>query len=180
VLDDLFYYPGPLGVVFKDQAQGDWNSSANTISINVWAPTAQNVSLQIFNHEADATPASVVPMTEQNGVWTADGEKDWKGKYYLFSVQVWVPSDDAVDTNITTDPYSIDIALNGTKSRITDLRSEETKPPGWDGDISPALRSFSDMSIYELHIRGFSVNDLTVPATDRGTYEAFADENTNG
>jgi pullulanase len=36
------------------------------------------------------------------------------------------------------------------------------------------------MSIYELQIRDFSVNDLTVPGTDRGTYEAFADENTNG
>jgi pullulanase len=180
VLDDLFYYPGPLGVVFNDRAHGDSNSGADAISINVWAPTAQNVSLQIFNQETDTTPASVVPMTEQNGVWTADGGKDWKGKYYLFSVQVWVPSDGAVDTNITTDPYSIDIALNGTKSRITDLRSEETKPPGWDGDISPPLRSFSDMSIYELHIRDFSVNDLTVPGTERGTYEAFADENTNG
>ena len=102
-------------------------------------------------------------MHEHNGVWVADGDPNWKGKYYLYSVKVWVPSDAAVDTNVTSDPYSIDIALNGTKSRITDLDSDETKPTGWDRDNSPPLRSFSDMSIYELHVRDFSINDPTVP-----------------
>ena len=91
-----------------------------------------------------------------------------------------MPSDSAVDTNLTSDPYSIDIALNGTKSRITDLDSDETKPAGWDEDTSPPLRSFSDMSVYELHVRDFSVNDLTVPAAHRGMYEAFDDQNSNG
>ena len=119
-------------------------------------------------------------MHEHNGVWVAGGDSSWKGKYYLYSVKVWVPSDSAVDTNLTSDPYSIDIALNGTKSRITDLDSDETKPPDWDEDISPLLRSFSDMSIYELHVRDFSINDPTVPAAHRGMYEAFDDQDSDG
>src|SRR4029077_15445503 len=93
---------------------------------------------------------------------------------------VWVPIDAAVDANVTTDPYSIDIALNGAKSRITDLDSDSTKPAEWEQMASPPLRSFSDMSLYELHIRNFSVNDLTVPSAHRGTYEAFADQNSDG
>ena len=32
------------------------------------------------------------------------------------------------------------------------------------------------MSVYELHIRDFSVNDLTVPAAHRGMYDAFGDQ----
>lgn len=36
------------------------------------------------------------------------------------------------------------------------------------------------MSLYELHIRDFSVNDLTVPPAHRGMYEAFADQNSDG
>ena len=36
------------------------------------------------------------------------------------------------------------------------------------------------MSLYELHIRDFSVNDLTVPAAHRGLYEAFDDQYSNG
>ena len=172
VLDDLYNYSGKLGVVFHE--------SSYPVRIKVWAPTAQSVSLQIFDHANDTAPSATIPMQENNGVWVANGTSDWKGKYYLYSLRVWVPIDAAVDTNMTTDPYSIDIAVNGTKSRITDLDSERTKPAGWDDQDSPPLRSFSDMSLYELHIRDFSVNDLTVPAAHRGTYEAFADQNSDG
>src|SRR3984957_9394552 len=184
VLDDLFYYPGKLGVVFHRSDDRDWHDWADDenfdVKLKLWAPTAQSVSLQIFDREADTTPAAVVPMTEHKGVWVADGESSWRDKYYLYSVKVWVPSDSAVDTNLTSDPYSIDIALNGTKSRITDLDSAETKPAGWDEDTSPPLRSFSDMSVYELHVRDFSINYATVPLAHRGMYEAFADQNSDG
>jgi pullulanase len=172
VLDDLYYYSGKLGVVF--------NENSNPVRIKVWAPTAQSMSLELFDHAGDTVPSATIPMQENNGVWIANGTSDWKGKYYLYNLSVWVPLDAAIDTNLTTDPYSVDIAINGTKSRITDLESAATKPAGWDRSSSPALRSFSDMSLYELHIRDFSVNDATVPASHRGTYEAFADQNSNG
>ncbi|WP_263352239.1 pullulanase-type alpha-1,6-glucosidase [Acidicapsa acidisoli] len=183
VLDDLYYYPGKLGVLFhRDEATwSDWPEDENyAIKLKLWAPTAQSVSLQLFDHEADTTPSATVPMHEHNGVWVAGGDASWKDKYYLYSVKVWVPSDSAVDTNVTSDPYSIDIALNGTKSRITDLDSDETKPQGWDEQNSPSLRSFSDLSLYELHVRDFSINDPTVPAAHRGYYEAFDDQTSNG
>ncbi len=182
VLDDLYYYPGKLGVVFRhDREWFDWKDDClKAVKIKLWAPTAQQVSLQLFNHAADKTPAAVVAMHEHHGVWVADGDDDWKGKYYLFSVSVWVPSDAAIDKNVTSDPYSVDIALNGTKSRITDLASDETKPAGWDFVPSPTLRSLSDLSLYELHIRDFSVNDATVPAEHRGMYEAFDDQGSDG
>jgi pullulanase len=183
VLDDLYYYPGKLGVVFHhgEKDWRDWDDDENcAVKLKLWAPTAQNVSLEIFDHESDTAPSAVVPMHNHNGVWVADGQPSWKNKYYLYIVRVWVPSDAAVDTNVTSDPYSIDIALNGTKSRITDLESDETKPDGWDEHTSPPLRSFSDLSLYELHIRDFSINDPTVPAAHRGLYEAFDDQNSNG
>jgi pullulanase len=184
VLDDLYYYPGKLGVVFHHGDDRDWHDWADDenfdVKLKLWAPTAQSVSLQIFDQESDTTPAAVVPMHEHNGVWVADGDSSWKDKYYLYSVKVWVPSSSAVDTNLTSDPYSIDIALNGTKSRITDLDSSETKPAGWDEDTSPPLQSFSDMSIYELHVRDFSINDPTVPLAHRGMYEAFDDQDSDG
>ncbi|HME11948.1 MAG TPA: pullulanase-type alpha-1,6-glucosidase [Candidatus Acidoferrum sp.] len=184
VLDDLFYYPGKLGVVFhhgEDAAWRDWtDDDPFAVKIKLWAPTAQAVSLQVFDHQTDTTPSTVVPMHEHSGVWVAHGDQSWKNEYYLYSVKVWVPADGAVDTNVTSDPYSIDIALNGAKSRITDLDADETKPAGWDEDQSPPLHSFGDLSLYELHIRDFSVNDFTVPVAHRGTYEAFADQNSDG
>ncbi|MBV8631455.1 MAG: pullulanase-type alpha-1,6-glucosidase [Silvibacterium sp.] len=184
VLDDLYYYPGRLGVVFHhddDHGWRDWDDDDNcAVKLKLWAPTAQGVSLELFNNPSDTSPAAVIPMHNHDGVWVADGQPDWSGKYYLYSVIVWVPADSAVDTNVTSDPYSIDIALNGTKSRITDLDSDETKPHDWDESFSPPLRSLSDMSVYELHIRDFSVNDPTVPAAHQGFYEAFTDRDSDG
>ena len=183
VLDDLDFYAGELGVVFHHSAAAwnDWPDDASgPVKIKLWAPTAQSVSLLLFNQASDTTPAATVPMHEHKGVWVADGSPDWKGKYYLYQVKVWVAEDDAVDSNLTSDPYSIDIAINGTKSRITDLDSAENKPTGWDAESSPALASFNDMSLYELHIRDFSINDQTVPENLRGMYGAFTVPGSDG
>ena len=171
VLDAQFYYGGRLGVIYR-------NSGA--IELKLWAPTAQNVSVELFQNANDPTPELTLPMTEKNGVWTATGDQRGNGLYYLYAVTVYAPSAQAVLTNITTDPYSIDIALNGTKSRVTNLDAAATKPPLWDDIPSPPLASLSDMSIYELHVRDFSIGDPTVPAFLQGTYDAFALPTSNG
>ena len=171
VLDDLFYYSGALGTVFKGR-QG--------LSINVWAPTAQSLKLQLFSNANDATPASVVAMTESNGVWSAQLDRSWTGKYYLLDVLVYVPSQHQILESVVTDPYSLDLALNGAKTRITDLDSESQKPEEWDETRAPLLRSVNDLSIYELHLRDFSAKDQSVPAQYRGTYLAFTDSRSNG
>ena len=95
VLDDLYYYPGRLGVVIDD------NGTA-PVKIKVWAPAAQQVSLQLFNAANDTTPVATIVMHEDNGVWVAAGDATWKNKYYLFSVTVWVLSD-ATDLMRTKD-----------------------------------------------------------------------------
>ncbi len=181
-LDDLDYYGGRLGVVFQgDRGFADFADDQNVpVKVKVWAPTAQNVSLSLFENATDTAPLKTVPMHEHNGVWIAAGDSTWPNLYYLFNVQVYVTADRAVDTNSTTDPWSIDLATNGVKSRITDLNSGATKPRDWDQTSSPRLRSVNDLSIYELHIRDFSIGDATVPAQDRGTYDAFADFRSDG
>ncbi|MDQ2776696.1 MAG: pullulanase-type alpha-1,6-glucosidase [Acidobacteriota bacterium] len=170
VLDDLFYYPGHLGTGF----------SHGQLSTRVWAPTAQSVKLLLYAHQSDTTPAQTIPMTAENGVWTVRGQTSWKGEYYLYDVTVYVPSLLQIVENIVSDPYSADIALNGAKTRITDLKDESTKPPGWDESSSPYLDSTNDFSVYELHVREFSVADTSVPEDYRGTYLAFTSPTTYG
>lgn len=157
-------------MIYKDTSDGD----SGPISLKLWAPTAQSVSVQIYEHASDTTPLMTLPMTEKNGVWTAKGDERGDGLYYLYAVRVYVPSVGSVVANITTDPYSIDLAINSIKSRITNLDADATKSAGWDNSTSPALASLSDLSLYELHIRDFSIGDPTVPANLRGTYDAFA------
>ncbi len=170
VLDDLFYYPGQLGAVFSN----------GQLSVNVWAPTAQSVKLLLYTHASDTTPAQTVPMTAVNGVWTAAGQSSWKGQYYLYDIVVYVPSLQKIVENFVSDPYSVDLALNGAKTRITDLADESTKPAAWDASSSPYLNFKNDLSLYELHVRDFSTADLSVPEQYRGTYLAFTDPSTYG
>ncbi|HEY3626154.1 MAG TPA: pullulanase-type alpha-1,6-glucosidase [Terracidiphilus sp.] len=184
VLDDRFNYSGRLGVLFRRATDPTWfdfpDDAGFPLKIKLWAPTAQSANLLLYNAPTDTTPAKTVAMHSHHGVWVADGEVDWRGKYYLFNVNVYVASAQAIVSNTTTDPYSIDLAINGTMSRITDLDAESTKPGDWDESASPPLNSVNDMSIYELHVRDFSVADPTVPASLQGTYEAFALPNSNG
>ncbi len=170
VLDDLFYYAGPLGPVI----------TRRDLTVRVWAPTAQSVKLLLFSGANDASPIQTVPMNFRRGVWTVQGDNSWKGQYYLFDVLVYVPSLHQIVENIVTDPYSVDLALNGIKSRITDLTDESNKPIGWDESSSPYLLSMNDLSLYELHVRDFSIGDTSVPLQYRGTYLAFAASGTYG
>ncbi len=183
-LDALYAYNGRLGVVFHDHGDNTWNDfpddNSVPLKIKLWAPTAQSASLLLFNKQTDTIPAKTVAMHSHNGVWVARGESNWAGKYYLLNVRVYVPSALAIVSNTTTDPYSVDLALNGTMSRITDLNDESTKPDDWDETTSPPLNSVGDLSIYELHVRDFSVADPTVPTAIKGTYQAFADLHSNG
>ncbi|WP_415784559.1 pullulanase-type alpha-1,6-glucosidase [Deinococcus saxicola] len=168
-LDDLYAYSGPLGVTW----------AANKPTVRVWAPTAQDVKLRIS--DADGGNEKTVAMTrEQSGVWTAAGDATWKNRAYRFETRVFAPSTGKIETNLVTDPYSVALTLNSTRSLLTDLNDAVQKPAGWDALRKPALRSVNDLSFYELHLRDFSAADSSVPAAQRGTYLAFTQSSSGG
>lgn len=53
--------------------------------------------------------------------------------------------------------FSSRLSGDGSKTLLVNLNSDDLKPEGWDklADKKPCLRSFSDISIYELHVRDF-------------------------
>jgi len=166
VLDDIYAYDGPLGVSYEDGVP----------VLRVWAPTAQRVRLVLF---ADANPdtpgeATIMRADPETGVWALAGEADWDRQYYLYEVTVFAPSTGAVETNLVTDPYSVSLSANSTRSQIVNLDDADLKPEGWDARERPPLAAPEDIVIYELHIRDFSAYDQSVPADLRGTYGAFA------
>jgi pullulanase-type alpha-1,6-glucosidase len=117
---------------------------------------------------------------EATGVWNIMGEESWKGQYYLYKVKVFAPLTGKIETNLVTDPYSISLSMNGTRSQIVDLNDADLKPQGWDSLQKPTLAAPEDIVVYELHIRDFSVSDETVPEELRGTYKAFTVKDSNG
>jgi pullulanase-type alpha-1,6-glucosidase len=173
VLDDVLTYSGELGVVWEDEIP----------TLKLWAPTAKNVRLFLYDDAADEEP-EIVNMRRGRGeelsVWSVTGEADWNGLYYLYEVRVFVPSTGRIETNLVTDPYSFSLSTNSQRSQIVDLNDPALKPDGWDALAKPPLESFEDISIYELHVRDFSIYDETVPADLRGTYLAFTVEDGAG
>ncbi|XP_062184340.1 pullulanase 1, chloroplastic [Phragmites australis] len=171
VLDDMFTYTGPLGAVFSEEA----------VSLYLWAPTAQDVSVCLYDGPVGPL-LETVQLNESNGVWSVTGPRDWENRYYLYEVTVYHPATSQVEKSLADDPYARGLSANGTRTWLVDINSETLKPPSWDklADEKPKLDSFSDISIYELHIRDFSAHDSTVDCHSRGGFCAFTSQDSAG
>ena len=171
VLDDLFYYDGTLGPVYHE----------NGIGLNVWAPTAQSVTLSLFDSEKnkleEVTPKETMPS---DGVWRFEGPAEWDRLFYSFNVDVYHRQTDRVHRFEVTDPYSVSLATDSEFSQFVDLANDESlKPYGWD-DLIKELPFPTDITLYEAHVRDFSIIDKTVNEEHRGTYMAFTHNGENG
>ncbi|HVR95335.1 MAG TPA: pullulanase-type alpha-1,6-glucosidase [Thermoanaerobaculia bacterium] len=168
VLDDLYSYDGPLGVAFAGNVP-------NVPILRVWAPTARDVDLLVFDTAGAATPSATRDMTldPATGVWSVTGDASWYGKYYLYEVDVFVRQTGEIETNRVTDPYSVSLSMNSQRSQIVSLADPAYKPAGWDTLAKPPLAAPEDIVLYELHVRDFSAEDPNVPSSLKGTFKAF-------
>ncbi|MGL4610293.1 MAG: pullulanase-type alpha-1,6-glucosidase [Trueperaceae bacterium] len=156
-----------------------WGGDVPTLSL--WAPTAQSVKLHLFDDATNETAGEVLELEEApiTGIWSIRGDATWKNKFYLYEVTVYAPSTGNIETNIVTDPYSLSLSMNSTKSQIVDLADADLKPEGWDTLQKPGITP-EDITVYELHMRDFSVSDPTIPEEQRGTYLAFTHPDSRG
>ena len=171
VLDDRF-----AGAVDADLGAA-WSGTGRNArpTLSVWAPTAKDVQLLRWP-ASGAGSAQVVDMQRDgDGVWSVRGASSWRGSQYEFRVTVWAPSTGQVEVNDVTDPYSVALTTNSARSVLVDLDDPAFAPAQWRTAPSPSLAQPEDMSVYELHVRDFSVDDRQVPAAHRGRYLAFAD-----
>ncbi|MEU4642807.1 pullulanase-type alpha-1,6-glucosidase [Micromonospora sp. NPDC023814] len=154
--------------------------SGRVPTLAVWAPTARQVSLQLFDSPTGQPKAVAMRRDDRTGVWSVRGARDWHGKYYRYQVQAWQPATQQMVTAAVTDPYSLALAPNSTHSQIVDLADPALAPAGWATLHKPAAVPSTKVQISELSVRDFSVADTTVPAERRGTYLAFTDPRTAG
>jgi pullulanase-type alpha-1,6-glucosidase len=154
--------------------------TGTSTTIRVWAPTARTVALLLRRPGEIAD--TVLPMTRNDttGAWSISGT-GWRDASYLFRVTVYAPSTGKIETNDVTDPYSLGLTTNSVRSMVVDLANDaRLQPAGWRLLRAASTKSTVDHSIYELHVRDFSINDPTVPAAHRGGYLAFTDLDSNG
>ncbi|GAA0606523.1 pullulanase-type alpha-1,6-glucosidase [Kribbella sandramycini] len=163
--------PGVLDDVYKSATNRSYGVtwSGGTPTFTLWAPTAQNVTLLVGSQR--------LPMrANEDGSWSLKGSRSWKNASYRYEVTVYAPTTGKVEQNVVTDPYSAALTTDSTHSVAVDLNDPAGKPALWANTPAPKLARSVDSTIYELHVRDFSISDPTVPAAHRGTYLAFADQ----
>ena len=176
--------PGALDDLYAAAAQvndlGVTIRSGNT-HFKLWAPTAQKVS--VFTYSSSTGVAQSVDdmsFDAQTGIWSASRAGDLSGQYYRYVVEVFVRGVGVV-RNWVTDPYSVSLNSHSQRSYIAQLDSPALKPAGWDASVAPAtVASPTDLVIYELHVRDFSAQDVSVSAPHRGKYMAFTESTSHG
>lgn len=164
--NQLYTYDGELGVELGE----------NSTTFRLWAPTASDVKLNIFNAGNGGTAEQTYSLTRgEKGVWSYTHGENLNGKYYTYTVTTSLGVNEAVD------PYARSAGLNGLRGMILDLDS--TDPDGWDSTPfdNPAVENYTDAEIWEIHVRDFS-NKIT-SSKYKGKYLAFTETgltNTDG
>jgi pullulanase len=146
IYENSFDYPvydgDDLGVIWKN----------NEVNINVWSPTASEVSFQLYKAGIGGNPLRVIALKRQiKGNWTYKLAGNWEGYYYTFKIKYknsWL--------NEVPDPYAKAVGVNGDRGMIVNL--ENTNPDLWAFDKSPLLKNQTDAVIYELHVRDASIH----------------------
>nr|WP_245673997.1 pullulanase-type alpha-1,6-glucosidase [Actinoplanes rectilineatus] len=160
---------GALDDLYAPAADATLGPHGDTVS--VWAPTAQNVDLELH--------PGAVAMTrdDRTGIWSARAPA---GAEYTFRVTAWQPASGRIVTASVSDPYSTNVSTDSARSRLTDLTDPALAPEGWKTLRKPAAQASAKAQISELSVRDFSIADTTVSTEKRGTFEAFTDPGTAG
>ena len=128
------------------------NYHADKTTFKIWAPTATAVKLNLYRAGDGGEPLSTTLLTKTlQGVWQVIIAKNLKNFYYTFQVHTndkWLAE--------TPDMYAKAVGVNGKRGMVINM--PETDPINWEKDKKPALKHFTDIVIYESHIRDLSVS----------------------
>lgn len=117
----------------------------------LWAPSADKVLLKLYSSGDGGKPVEILQINPgDNGTWRIAVDRDLKGSFYTFQIKHrgrWRPETPGI--------WAKAVGVNGQRAAVIDW--SETNPEGWDTDRSPALESPSDIILYELHHRDFSI-----------------------
>lgn len=117
----------------------------------LWAPSADRVRLNLYPAgEGEEKEEQLDMDMAEDGTWRINVDRDLKGSFYTFQIEKngkWL--------NETPGIWAKAVGINGNRAAVIDWN--ETNPEGWESDRSPELKMYSDIILYELHHRDFSI-----------------------
>jgi len=145
--------------------------SPDESKFRVWAPTADAVKLLLYDNGSEGAAYEVTDLKpSSDGTWKKTISEDLKGKFYTFQIRIgdkWYAETPGMWVKAT--------GVNGKRGAIIDLQS--TNPAGWENDKRPPLTNFTDISIYEVHVRDFSMSPNS-GIKNKGKFLAFTETGT--
>jgi pullulanase len=118
----------------------------------IWAPTASAVKLRLYAAGEGGKALQTFNLTKaQEGVWELTLNQDLKNQYYTLQTNInghWLKE--------RPDIYAKAVGVNGKRGMVVDLAS--TNPKKWALDKKPVQKNFTDIIIYELHVRDLSMS----------------------
>lgn len=144
--------------------------TADKTNFRVWAPTATEVVLNLYEKGDGDCLIESYPMTAaENGSWVYELAGDQNGVYYTYSVTVDGITQEAVD------PYAKAVGVNGNRSMVVDLDS--TDPEGWNKDKHVTTETNTDAVIYEMHVRDTTIDESS-GVENKGKYLGLVEKGT--
>ena len=151
----------PAALNFIDEVK----YSPSKTTFRLFAPkNSKAVTLRIYADGQGGEPLKTVKMDYSHvGVYTATVDGDLKGKFYTF------------DTGRGECPgvFAKAVGVNGQRGAIVDL--DETDPEGWASDRITQKVNMTDLVIYEMHHRDFSI-DPSSGITHKGKFLALTEQ----
>ncbi len=118
----------------------------------IWAPTASAVKLRLYAAGDGGKPLQSFNLGKGiKGTWELTVKQDLKNQYYTFQTYIngkWLKE--------RPDIYAKAVGVNGKRGMVVDLSS--TDPKKWALDKKPLQKNFTDIIIYELHVRDLSAS----------------------
>lgn len=165
------YSGNDLGATFDDE------SNVTKTFFKVWAPTSSKIVLNLYNtgdYMTETSPYASYEMTPgERGIfsYTADGDLD--GKYYTYTVT------NSKGVNEVTDPYAKSAGVNGRRGMVVNFTRLNARIEGWNSDVRPFTGSYTDASIYEIHVRDMTISETSgVSPENRGKFAGLAETGT--
>ncbi|WP_407724467.1 type I pullulanase [Ruminococcus sp. JL13D9] len=152
------------------------NYTSNSTTFKVWAPTADEVTLDLYDKGSEAEGSKSIKtkdmtLDEKTGVWSASISGDLSGKYYTYSVTY------GDETKVTGDVYAKGCGVNGLRSMV--VNPAAVNPPNWENDNHVYVAQQTNASVWEISVADFSSSETSgVSEANRGKFLAFTESGT--
>lgn len=146
--------------------------NATGTHFRLWSPKAEAAIVNLYAQGANGEPLKTLDMTfhPDNGTWTASVPEQLYGKFYTFRIK-----QDGKWYDETPGVWAKAVGVNGNRAAI--IRFNDTDPQGWETDKGPVVNNFTDVVLYEMHHRDFSM-DPSSGIANKGKFIAMTENGT--